>query len=148
VRAEILPAIFSSREWYPELEIELILPDEVETLLRRDADIAGRMVEPVHEALVIKRLGNVTLGLHAHRRYLDRAGVPLNLKELRRHSLIGFDEETLAIRDMRRRIPDFEALHFASRIDSDIAQWMAIRAGFGIGICRLRSRVKTPTSTA
>ena len=32
------------------------------------------MVEPAHEALVVKRMGTVALGLHAHKRYLDRAG--------------------------------------------------------------------------
>jgi DNA-binding transcriptional LysR family regulator len=29
-----------------------------------------------------------------------------------------------------------EAVHFAFRTDSDLAQLMAIRAGFGIGICQ------------
>src|SRR5260221_4046412 len=53
VGAEILPPILTSlREQHPELEIELALSNAVENLLRRDADIALRMVEPVHEALV------------------------------------------------------------------------------------------------
>jgi DNA-binding transcriptional LysR family regulator len=136
VGAEILPPIFSSlRERHPELEMELVLSNEVENLLRRDADIAVRMVEPIHEALVIKRLGSVTLGLHAHRRYPDR--VPRSLKELRSHGLIGFDRETPAIRSMRQRVPGFESIHFALRTDSDIAQLMAIKAGFGIGVCQV-----------
>jgi DNA-binding transcriptional LysR family regulator len=134
VGAKILPAIFSSpRERYLELEIELILSNEVETVLGCAADVAVRMAEPVHEARVIKRLGNVTLGPHADRRYLNRAGVPRNLKEPRSHSLMGFDEETPAIRNMRQRVPGFEALHFALRTDSDLAQW---KAGFG-SICQV-----------
>jgi DNA-binding transcriptional LysR family regulator len=145
VGAEILPPIFSSlRERYPELEMELVLSNEVDNLLRRDADIAVRMVEPIHEALVIKRLGSVALGLHAHRRYLDRAGVPRNLTKLQSHSLIGFDRETPAIRNMRQRVPGFASIRFALRTDSDIAQLMAIRAGFGIGICQVALARQNP----
>lgn len=136
--AEVLPPIFVSlREQHPELQIELVLSNEVDNLLRRDADIAGRMVEPAQEALVVKRIGSVTLGLHAHRRYLDRAGVPRSLEALHRHSVIGFDRETPAIRNMRKRVAGFDAIRFALRTDSDIAQLMAIRAGFGIGICQV-----------
>ncbi len=136
--AEVLPAIFSSlREQHPALEIELVLSNAVDNLLRRDADIAVRMVEPIHEALVVKHLGSVSLGLHAHRLYLDRAGTPENFKKLQDHSLIGFDHETPAIRSMRQRVPGFEAMRFAFRTDNDIAQLMAIKAGFGIGICQV-----------
>ena len=136
--AEVLPPIFVSlREQHPELQIELVLSNEVDNLLRRDADIAVRMVEPAQEALVVKRIGSVTLGLHAHRRYLDRAGAPRSLDALHRHSVIGFDRETPAIRSMRKRVAGFDAIRFALRTDSDIAQLMAIRAGFGIGICQV-----------
>jgi DNA-binding transcriptional LysR family regulator len=136
--AEVLPPIFASlRERHPALEIELVLSNTVDNLLRRDADIAVRMVEPVQEALVVKRLGSVSLGLHAHRRYLARAGVPRSLKALQDHSLIGFDRETPAIRSLRRRVPGFEDVHFAFRSDSDIAQLRAIKAGFGIGVCQV-----------
>lgn len=138
VGAEVLPPIFAGLgQRYPQLEIELLLSNSVDNLLRREADIAVRMVEPAHEALVVKRIGTVTLGLHAHRSYLDRTGRPRTLDGLRKHSLIGFDRETPEIRSMRQRIRGLETpVHFAFRTDSDIAQLMAIRAGFGIGICQ------------
>ena len=138
VGTEVLPPIFAElRERFPRLEIELVLSNTVDNLLRREADIAVRMVEPTHEALVIKRIGTITLGLHAHSRYLDRAGRPRTLEGLQKHSVIGFDRETPEIRSMRERIQGLGAVHFAFRTDSDIAQLMAIRAGFGIGICQV-----------
>ena len=79
--------------------------------MRRDADIAVRMVEPAHEALVVKRMGTVALGLHAHKRYLDRAGRPRNLESLQNHSMIGFDKETPALRALRSRTQGFENVH-------------------------------------
>jgi DNA-binding transcriptional LysR family regulator len=143
--AEVLPPILASlREQYPELVIELVLSNAVENLLQREADIAVRMVEPVQEALVVRRLGGVTLGLHAHRRYLARHGMPQQIEDLDRHSLIGFDRETPAIRRMLRHLRGFERISFALRADSDLAQLAAIKAGFGIGACQVALAKRDP----
>ena len=65
VVVEILPAILDSfRERYPAVVVEFALTNEVENLLRREADIALRMVAPAHEALVAKRIGAIGFGLH------------------------------------------------------------------------------------
>ena len=93
---------------------------------------------------VIRRLGTVSLGFHAHRRYLERHGTPKSLKELRTHSTIGFDKETPALRSFRQRLPDLGSIRFTLRTDSDIAQWMAIRAGFGIGVCQVALARRDP----
>jgi DNA-binding transcriptional LysR family regulator len=138
IGAEVLPAIFSVlAERHPGLEIELVLSNAVDNLLRRDADIAVRMVAPVQEALVVQHVGAVTLGLHAHRRYLERRGVPRHLKSLRDHQTIGFDHGTPAIHAMLQRVPGFESFRFGFRTDSDIAHLMAIKAGLGVGICQV-----------
>jgi DNA-binding transcriptional LysR family regulator len=137
VGTEVLPPLFADlRERHPQLEIELVLSNTVDNLLRREADIAVRMVEPAHEALVVRRIGTITIGMYARRDYLDRAGRPRSVDGLQRHSLIGFDRETPEIRSMRQRVQGFEAVRFAFRSDSDLAQLMAIRAGFGIGFCQ------------
>ena len=137
IGAEVLPPILARlREDHPALEIELVLSNAVDNLLRRDADIAVMMVEPIQEALVVKRVGSVALGLHAHQNYLARAGAPRDVKDLTAHSLIGFDRETPAIRSMLQRAPALDGLRFTLRTDSDIARLMAIKAGFGIGICQ------------
>lgn len=141
VGAEVLPPVLATlRERHPGLEIELALSDSVDNLLRREADIAVRMIEPAQEALVVRRLGAVTLGIHGHARYLDRAGRPRSLDDLPGHSLVGFDRETPELRSMLRRIPGagwLEDLRFAFRTDNQIAQLMAIRAGLGIGLCHV-----------
>ncbi len=113
----------------------MVLSNSVDNLLRRDADIAVRMVQPAQEALVVKKPGVVSVGLRAHRDYLAHAGAPATLNDLTKHSLIGFDRETPAIRAMRSRVPGAEAIRFSFRADSDIAQLRAIKAAFGIGIC-------------
>jgi len=138
VGAEILPPILAGlRRQHPALEFELVLSNAVDNLLRRDADIAVRMVEPAQDALLARKLGAVGLGFHAHKDYLAHAGTPATLDDLAHHSLIGFDRETPAIRAIRSRVLGAEKLHYSFRADSDIAQWRAIKAGFGIGICQI-----------
>jgi len=145
IGAEVLPPVLTAlRDQHPAIEIELGLTNAVENLLRRDADIAVRMVEPVQEALVVRRIGDISLGLFVHRNYLDRHAAPEQIDELARHSLVGYDHETPALRSLRRRIPEFEGLRFALRTDSDLAQLAAIRAWFGIGVCQIAVARRDP----
>jgi DNA-binding transcriptional LysR family regulator len=138
VGVEILPPILADlSERHPDLDIELVLSNAVENLLRRDADIAVRMVEPAQDALVVKWIGTIALGFHAHRRYLERHGTPGCLEELMGHSLIGLDRDApAALSMMRGKLPMIEQVRFALRTDSHLAQLAAIRAGFGIGVCQ------------
>lgn len=143
VGVEHLPPILARlRRRHPGLIVELVLSNAVDDLLRREADVAVRMTEPLQEALVARRLQPITLGLHARRDYLDRRGVPASLADLAGHDLIGFDRETPALRGIAQRFPGLDHPSFASmasalRADSDLAQLAAIRAGFGIGVCQV-----------
>lgn len=138
VAVKVLPPILTAlHEHHPALAIELDGTDAVENLLLRGADIAVRMVEPVQQALVVRKVGDIPLGLHAHRRYLERCGSPRTPGELEGHSLIGFDRETPAIRAVLRQVPGLERHRFALRTDSNVTQLAAIEAGFGIGVCQL-----------
>ena len=132
-----LPAILTRlRRRYPRLTIELSLSNAVDDLLKRQADIAIRMVRPEQQALLAKRVGVFPVGLHAHEDYLARRGTPASMDDLRHHDLIGYDAETPAIRAFAQRHPGFHRASFALRVDSNIAHLAAIRAGFGIGICQ------------
>lgn len=136
IGAEVLPLMLTGlRNHHPGIVVELSLSNRSEDLLRKDADIAIRMVQPVQAALVARRIGSIPLGLHAHRRYLKANGQPRDLEELRQHALIGYDRETPAIRAIRSQFP-FDREDFSLRTDSDLAQLAAIRAGYGIGVCQ------------
>ncbi len=138
VGVEHLPPILARlRRRHPGLIVELVLSNEVDDLLRREADIAVRMVEPTQEALVARRLPSIALGLHAHGGYLERRGTPVSVEGLADHDLIGFDQETPALRALVDRFPTLNRAAFALRADSDLAQLAAIRAGFGIGMCQV-----------
>lgn len=140
IGGEVLPAMLVGlRRQQPGIAIELSLSDATEDLLRKDADIAVRMLRPSQAALVARRVGSIGVGLYAHRRYLKERGTPHVLAELPRHTLIGFDRGTAALRALRSRVQGGEMYtrdHFALRTDSQLAQLAALRAGYGIGACQ------------
>jgi DNA-binding transcriptional LysR family regulator len=138
IGVEVLPAVIAGlRERHPELKVELVLSNRLQDLLRREADIAVRMTQPRQEQLVARRIGNVEVGLHAHRRYLAAHGTPRNAAELARHALIGFDQETAFVRSVMKSTPGLRRDGFSLRTDSDLAQLALIRAGAGIGFCQV-----------
>lgn len=134
---EVLPPILAElQESHPGLSVELSLSDAVEDLLRREADVAVRMTAPRQEMLLSRHVGAIPLGFYAHGHYLARHGTPASLKDLADHQLIGFDRELAYVRALLREKPDFAALDFSFRTDSNLAQLAAIRAGLGIGMCQ------------
>jgi DNA-binding transcriptional LysR family regulator len=145
IAAETLPAILARlQDANPALEIELSASDAVEDLLQQEADIAIRMVRPSQSALLSRRIGKITLGFHAHRRYLDRHGIPASLAELANHRLIGFDRQLAYIRDILKQRPDLAGIGFDFRADSNLVQLAGIRAGLGIGMCQHAFAARDP----
>jgi DNA-binding transcriptional LysR family regulator len=138
IGTEVLPSILAELQaCYPDLVVELSASDAVEDLLQREADIAVRMVEPAQEALLSRHIGIIPLGFFAHRKYLERYGMPETIEDLQRHKLIGFDRQTAYIRMMRKRYPIFDGITLAFRSDHTIAQHNALRAGLGISFLHI-----------
>jgi DNA-binding transcriptional LysR family regulator len=133
IGGEVLPGLLAPlRAARPGLVFELSLSNLAEDLLRREADIAVRMVRPVQKALVSKWIGRVSLGLYAHQDYLARHGTPRSVADLAGHALIGFDRETPFLEGAAKRLAMNRAA-FALRLDNDLAALAAVRSGFGIG---------------
>ena len=145
VGMEVLPPILAQlREVHPGLVFELALTNRSEDLLRREADIAVRMVRPTQEALVAKRVGNITLGMHAHKRLLDAWGRPATLEDARRLPLVGYETDTVGVRTVRAMGLGLGPADFSFRTDNDVAQLAAIRAGLGLGICQVGIAARDP----
>lgn len=142
---EVLPPILAElQERYPGLAIELSPSDAVEDLLKQQADIAVRMVEPTQGALVSRRIGGIPTGMFAHRRYLERHGTPATFEDLSAHRLIGFDRQLPYVREAFKTYPVLAQLHFNFRSDSNVAQLAMIRAGSGIGMCQIPLAARDP----
>lgn len=146
IGVEILPELLARlciRE--PALEVELSLTNRIEDLLQRDIDIAVRNTRPTQAALTVRRLGDIHLGLFAHRAYLDRKGLPSTLEQLDEHCVIGFDHITPDVRALAERVPRFNPARFALRTDNQVAHLALVRAGCGIGVCQIRLAQLNPS---
>lgn len=145
VAVEVLPPILARLQAeHPGLVIELSPSNRNEDILRREADVAVRMVPPTQDALIARRVGAVRLGLHAHRDYLARRGTPATLDAVRSHKLIGVEHDIPILRALRAAGFPAAIEDFSFCSDSDLAQLAAIRAGLGIGLCQAALAAKDP----
>ena len=145
IGGEVLPAMLAEfRNQHPAVIPELVLANHTEDLLRREADIAVRMVQPTQGALLSQKIGAVRLNLYAHRRYVARHGLPTTLAELAAHPVIGFDRRpSVKPSAVGAGFPITREV-FAFRSDSDLACIAALRAGFGLGVCQAPLAARDP----
>lgn len=134
VSCYVLPPLLAQmRLSLPEVQVELVASNAVSNLLRREADIAVRMVPPEQATLIARRVGKVVLGACAHQDYLRRRGMPRQASDLLAHDLIGGDRNDDTLKGFAAQGLKVERQHFALRTDDLIAVWQAVRAGLGIG---------------
>lgn len=117
----------------PGIQLELVASNELTNLLRRDADIAVRMVRPEQASLVARKLGSVGIGAYAHERYLQRAGTPREPQELARHTLIGYARDDAIERGFAAMGLPLGREAFAIRTDDQVAYGRLVAEGAGIG---------------
>ena len=145
IGTEVLPPILARfSEEHPRITVELVLSNRNDDLIRRDADIAIRMIRPTQSSLVARKAGVVRLGLHAHKKLIQRFGMPQSAEDLRQCPIIGFDRESSI-----RRLKDLGGFPlsrdlFAFRCDSDIGQFAALKAGVGFGMCQYPLALRYP----
>ncbi len=134
VAGHLLPPILARlRAEEPGIAIEIVASNAISNLLRREADIAIRMVRPDQGSLVTRHIADSTIGAYAHEDYLHRRGIPQKSADLLQHDLIGFDQGDLIIRGFQEIGLSIAREAFAIRSDDHLVLWEALRAGLGIG---------------
>lgn len=129
----LAPVIADIQRELPGLAIELVSSNEVDNLLRRDADIAVRMVEPAQLDLVSRHVGELEMGAYVERHYAGRAGVPATLDDLDSHVVVGYDRSENVVRGLAALGKNVGRDFFRYRCDDQVAAFEALRAGVGVG---------------
>ena len=130
----LLPKLLAQlRAEQPGIQVELVVSNTASDLLRREADIAIRMVRPTQSSLVARRIGQVGVVACAHRNYLARRGVPLEPADLLGHEMVGNDRVQDIYRGFAAMGYSVGPEQFALRTDDLMAYWAAVRAALGIG---------------
>ncbi len=130
----LLPPILERMQTlYPDIHVDVVSSNNVSNLLRREADIALRMVRPNQDSLITKKIAQVQVVACTHARYVKKNGQPLSIEDLLDHRLIGSDTN-LDIENHAKSLGfDARKLQYGFRSDDHLAQWAAIKAGLGIG---------------
>jgi DNA-binding transcriptional LysR family regulator len=134
VAAYLLPAVLTQmRQALPDIQVELVASNQLSNLLRREADIALRMLRPDQSTLVARKLGSVRLCVCAHKDYLARHPPLRQPSDLLAHTLIGSDADSSILDGFKALGHPVTRAQFALRCDDFVVQWQAVRAGLGVG---------------
>lgn len=134
VAVQLLPPVLARmRLSLPDVQVEVVSSNAISNLLRREADIAIRMVRPEQNSLVAKKIGDVGLGAYAHKSYLARRSTLRSPTDLLQHDLIGSDTDPSIMQGFAANGYTVTREVFALRSDDFMVQWQAVRNGLGIG---------------
>jgi len=149
VAVQVLPALLARlRRRHPRLELEVVADNAVTNLLRRDADIAIRMVRPTQQGLVARKVADAEMGLFASVDYLERLPASCDPRDISQHTLVGFDRDDLHLRALARLGIERRREDFAIRSDAQTFALEAAIAGLGVAAVQVavarRARTRPP----
>ncbi|WP_448111031.1 LysR family transcriptional regulator [Pseudomonas lini] len=87
VLAPLMPAF---KDAYPRIDIELISTDRSVDHRLEGVDISIRIEAQLNDQLIVRRIASFPFVFCASPAYLDRAGIPTNLEELKQHTCLVF----------------------------------------------------------
>lgn len=131
------PILAQLRIAEPNIQIELVPTDANQNLLRRDADVAIRMVDPTQNSLIARKLGEAPVGLYGARSYFERRGRVSTLEDLLKHDVIGFDRSDVILKLYAAAGCPVAREAFPLRCDDQMVCWNLLLAGAGIGFAQV-----------
>lgn len=145
VATYVLPEVLRPiRRAHPEIQFEIEATSAVGDLLRRDADVAIRMLRPNQPDLIARRVNSLAIGLFASADYVERRGRPRRVEDLLHHDLVGLDRDDALIRGFAAGGLDVDRTRFAIRSDDHAVGWAMVQAGLGLGFGPIWVGSRTP----
>lgn len=93
---------------HPRLKIQLVNAQHVLNLSEREADVSINMVSPERGRLIVRKVGQFTVGLYGAPSYLESAGTPKTVEDLQSHTFITYVDELISVPHVRW-LPDLVA---------------------------------------
>jgi len=131
----ILPDVFKRlQQLAPKLQIEIVASNSISDLMRREADIAIRHVEPTQPELISRQCPDFSAYLYAATSYLDRHGRPTSFADVRDSRFIGFANAGNLLPELTARGLPLTIDNFGWQTSSAAIAWQLVREGLGIGL--------------
>lgn len=135
VAAYVLPKVLHTLyDKAPGIQVEVIASNSINDLLRREADIAIRHVQPAQDDLVARRCSDNSAALYAADKFLQRYGRPRRREDLADLPFVGFTDADTLLTELNARGVPVTAGNFRWMTENLIVAWEMVRQGLGIGV--------------
>lgn len=124
------PLLASFRQRYPEITLEVVISNQLQSLSRREADIAIRPTCKPPETLVGRKVSDITQAIYGQKTHWQNAPLPLDPASLQTANWIGPDVH-LGDATLEKWMMDKSA---AYKIDSMLGMQSAVRHGAGVAV--------------
>ncbi len=133
----LTPNLPEFHEKYPGIQLEVHMDITTVNLVRREADIALRLIRESHRPeqadLVARLIGRHAYALYASKDYAARRGLPKSPEDFKGHEAVSFDTYQIHSTSGEWLGRIFGEARVVYRSNSLVAQLEATRAGLGIG---------------
>lgn len=134
VAAHLLPALIRQlRDEQPGITIEVISSDAQSDLLRREADIAIRHVQPEQPELIAQRVRDAEANFYASQDWVQTHGHPRRAEEAAHLPFVGSDRSGQYLAYLRQHGLPISETNFSCYADHSKAHWALVCHGLGIG---------------
>tara|TARA_R100000365_G_C2738156_1_gene67150 strand:- start:90 stop:1016 length:927 start_codon:yes stop_codon:yes gene_type:complete len=133
--AHVLPPILQKLySIAPGIEVEIIASNSVDDLMRREADIAIRHVQPDHDDLIARRCRDTELALYAATSFIEKFGRPAQAGDLAEAPFIGYAPDDSVDQELNKRGIPVTRGNFRWLCVSSLVGLELIRRGLGVGL--------------
>lgn len=122
------------RQTAPGIKLHIVSANDIQNLMRREADIAIRHIRPEQPELIARHVCDFRANLYAATSYLDRATRPRTLREVAEHAFVGNPDPDRLIAPLNDRGIPLRAENFVMSSDSGVVVWELVKSGYGIAM--------------
>lgn len=145
VAAYLLPPIVQRlREQEPGIVVEVIASNAISDLLRREADIAIRHVQPGQPDLIARLVREAQAHFYASEEWVRTHGHPRSAQDAAQLQFVGSDRNGQYLGYLRQHGLNLTEENFSCYSDHTVAHWALVRQGMGIGAMMTEIASNTP----
>lgn len=145
VAAYLLPPILKQlRAQEPGIAVEVISSNALSDLLRREADIAVRHLQPEQPELIARLVREAQANFYASEDWVATYGHPRSAEEAAHLPFVGSDRNGRYLEYLRQYGLNLSEDNFSCYSDHTVAHWALVRQGMGIGAMMKEIARKTP----
>ena len=134
VATYLLPPLLQQlRAQAPGIAVEVISSNAVSDLLRREADIAIRHVQPAQPELIARRVREARASFYAAEAWVRVHGHPRRAQDAAQLPFVGLDRSGQYLRYLRDYGLHLSEDNFSCYADHSAAHWALVCQGLGIG---------------